>query len=479
MRRYLNGLSLLTFIAGVGCGSDSDSSTSSAGGAAGAAGSAGAAGVVGFGGSGGKSGTGATGGVGGALGGSGGSGAVSGSGGSGGAGVGGTGGASGGAGGTGAIAGSGGTGGASGGGGGTGGSGTLTATAIGAGSRHSCALLTNGAVKCWGGNINNQLGNGNAFVLELTPDSVSGLSAGVTAIAVGAEHGCATAAGGAAKCWGYNKEGQLGNGTTVTPLVPVPVSGLSSAAAGVGAGLEHSCAVTNAGAVKCWGANSRGQLGDSTTTDRHTPVNVAGLGSGVTSVAAGWSHTCALTKAGAAKCWGSNDRGELGSGTGFSKVPVDVVGLSSGVSDIALGDRHTCAVTVGGVVKCWGRNFEGQLGDGTKENRATPVKTAALSSGAVAVAAGSEHGCAVTSGGGVKCWGKNTHGQLGDGTQTDRLIPVSVSGLKSGVIAITAGAAHTCALTSTGSVMCWGSNWRGQLGDDSLKDRLTPVAVKL
>ena len=246
----------------------------------------------------------------------------------------------------------------------------------------------------------------------------------------------------------------------------------------IAAGYYHNCVMTSGGGVKCWGANGYGQLGDGTTTNRNTPVGVAGLSSGVTAITAGWYHTCALTTDGGVKCWGYNAYGQLGDGTTTNRyTPLDVDGLSSGVKAIAAGVGHTCALTAGGGVKCWGRNDYGQLGDNSTTNRYTPVNVVGLSSGVIAISTGHLHTCALILGGGVKCWGWNGHGQLGDGTSIDRPSPVDVVGLSSGITAIAAGLIHTCALTSGGGVKCWGANDSGQLGDSTTITHLTPVDV--
>ncbi len=188
--------------------------------------------------------------------------------------------------------------------------------------------------------------------------------------------------GGGAFCWGWNSYGQLGDGTTTNRSTPVPVTGLSSGVVSLAAGSGHTCAVTTGGAARCWGWNSYGQLGDGTTTNRSTPVPVTGLPSGVASLAAGSGHTCAVTTGGAAKCWGWNSYGQLGDGTTTNRsTPVPVTGLPPEVASLAAGSGHTCAVTTGGTAKCWGYNFNGQLGDRTTTNRSTPVPVTGLPSG--------------------------------------------------------------------------------------------------
>ena len=259
---------------------------------------------------------------------------------------------------------------------------------------------------------------------------------------------------------------------------PVDVAGLSSGVRAVTAGAAHTCALTEGGGIKCWGANDYGQLGDGTTTDRTTPVDVVGLGNGVDAIAAGNWHTCALTEGGAAKCWGYNGYGQLGDGTTTNRAtPVDVLGLASAVRAVAAGGGHTCALTEGSGVKCWGANYYGQVGDGTTTNRTAPADVVGLAGGVRAIASGLWHTCAQTEDGASKCWGYNGNGQLGDGTTTLRASPVDVSGLASGVRAVAAGGGHTCALVEGGGAKCWGWNGYGQLGDGTCAERHTPVDV--
>ena len=201
-----------------------------------------------------------------------------------------------------------------------------------------------------------------------------------TRLAAGAKHTVAVLEDSAANSWGANHVGQLGDGTTTRRLTPVNVSGLSSGVASVTAGFYHSCAVLTSTAAKCWGYNGNGQLGDGTTTNRHSPVAVSGLSSGVASITAGGYHTCAVLTSTAAVCWGQNNNGRLGDGTTTRRLtPVTVSGLSSGVASVAAGYWHTCAVLTSTAAVCWGYNNNGQLGDGTTSQRLTPVTVSGLS----------------------------------------------------------------------------------------------------
>ena len=312
--------------------------------------------------------------------------------------------------------------------------------------------------------------------------------------------------GFAVKCWGDNAQGQLGDGTTTSRSAPAKVKGLGSGVHTIVAGDKHTCAIIssskgstslsptadNSGAgdfaAQCWGANNRGQLGDGMKTEwrarRLIPADVVGLHNGIHAIAAGGRHTCALVSSGGVKCWGDNQFGQLGEGSTDRTTPCGCSGAEQRVyTQSHLAGRHTCVLTTAGGVQCWGANWAGQLGDGTQRERRIPVNVVGLSSGvqAIAVSGGADHQwhtCALTSAGGVKCWGDNDHGQLGDGTQTDRRVPVDVVGLSSDVQAIAAGGRHTCALTTRGVVKCWGANNRGQLGDGTRPDRRVPVDVK-
>src|SRR4249919_3497072 len=194
-------------------------------------------------------------------------------------------------------------------------------------------------------------------------------------------------------------------------------------------------------------------------------------------IATGSYHTCARAANGTVRCWGDNSSAELGVGTTAQRpAPVQVSGLGGGIQAVAAKGLYTCALTATGTVRCWGDNSHGQLGDGTTIQRRSPVTVSGLS-GVRAIAAANLHTCALTAAGAVLCWGDNSRGQLGDGTTTQRLTPVPVAGLGSGVRAISAGGDHSCAVTTAGAVFCWGDNIAGQLGDGTRAQRNTPVAV--
>lgn len=338
-------------------------------------------------------------------------------------------------------------------------------TQIATGSNHACAVVF-GGVKCWGRNDYGAVGDG-TWTHRATPTNVIGLTSGVVKVMTANDYSCAVTTSGAAKCWGRNDFGFLGDGTTTTQNTPVAVSGLSSGVVAMDGGEGTTCALLNTGGVKCWGWNLYGTIGDGTTTNRLTPVDVSGLTSGASQLTVGQRHACVLLASGAAKCWGLNDQGQLGDGTTTDRLtPVEVSGLPNAVS-LSGGGYHTCAVTTAGAVKCWGGNWIGQLGDGTTTNRATPVAVSGLESSVASVAGGGEYTCAVTTAGAAKCWGYNYYGNLGDGSQgNSRLTPIDVLGLSSGVAYISAGGSYlTCAVMTDSAAKCWGYNYGGSLGN--------------
>lgn len=349
-----------------------------------------------------------------------------------------------------------------------------------AGHEHSCAVTTSGGLQCWGNNEKGQLGDGTTTNSGM-PVDVTGLASGVVGVAAGWEHTCALTAGGGVKCWGYNIDGRLGDGTTDPSLVPVEVVGLGSGVVAITAGRFHTCALTMGGGVKCWGFNVDGEAGSDPNDVplALVPVGVAGLAGGVSAIAAADGHTCALTTGGGVKCWGYNGEGQLGDGTtGNAFVPVEVTGLSSGVTAIGGGGFHFCAVTSAGGVSCWGSGDKGELGNGAAKTAKAPVEVTGLDAKVTAITAGMGHTCALTEAGGVQCWGWNIVGQLGRKTKGEvHSTPGAVSGLTSGVLAVSAGGAHTCALFAAG-VKCWGLNEFGQLGTGEAKGySVTPVDV--
>ena len=376
-----------------------------------------------------------------------------------------------------------------------------------AGSAHACAVLATGAVKCWGSGSVGPLGlgdkeGGGAPRIELDALPAVDLGTGRTAVAVaaGAMHTCALLDTGAVKCWGEVGFGQLGLGDTkcrrdakeMGDALPAVDLGTGRTAVAVTAGLQHTCALLNGGAIKCWGFGAFGQLGLGAMKNRGDRPNEMGdalpavdLGTGRTAVAvsAGAFHTCAVLDTGAVKCWGhfsrlglgdKNDRGSRPNEMGDALPAVDL-GVRGRVVAVSAGAVHTCALLDGGAVKCWGEGDDGQLGLGDGKSRgsapnemgdALPAVDLGTGRGAVAVSAGRFHTCAVLDNGAVKCWGRGAEGQLGLGDKERRgvgpdemgdLLPAVDLGTGRTAVAVSAGSVHTCALLDTGAVKCWGA----------------------
>ena len=370
---------------------------------------------------------------------------------------------------------------------------SLAAQNIAGGRYHTCAIVDNGSVACWGDNSDGQLGDGTTTDRS-TPTITNSLGAGRTAVqvATGDYFTCVMLDNDEVKCWGRNNYGQLGDGTTTAKTSPPSSAitfptGLTPVA--LVAGDQQACAIMDDESLTCWGRNSDGELGDGTTTTGTSPTAVSlNAGENVIDVGSGDSHTCALLDDGSIKCWGSNYYGQLGDGTNFDRsLPTSTASLGAGRTavDIGVGEFGVCALLDNDDVKCWGRNDNGQLGDGTNTDKNSPPSSAiTFPTGRTPVAisdsgAGIFFACALLDDGNVSCWGYNKYGQLGDGTTTDRNTPVLTDSLGTGrtAVHVTTGFRHACALLDNGDITCWGHNSDGQLGDGTTTDRSSPTAV--
>ncbi len=358
----------------------------------------------------------------------------------------------------------------------------LALRSVSVGGFHACSVADDGNVYCWGLNSVGQLGD-QTFNGKTGPVRVVAGNLTFTAVTAGGAHTCALTPTGDAYCWGFNTSGQVGDGLTIGSRVsPVPVSGGFTFDL-VSPGAAHTCGVTVGGDAYCWGQNSSGQLGIGTAGPdvRATPRLVQG-NLIFTSISAGADHTCGIAEGGAAYCWGEGGAGRLGNGTTDSQAaPTAVVGNLL-FTQVSAGGTHSCGVTANGEDYCWGDGASGQLGNGATSNSSAPVMVpvpAGELPDFLVVSSGGSHTCAVL----VKaaqCWGLNDAGQLGDGTTTNRVAPIDVTGGLN-FRAVSAGfpafAASACGITSGDIVYCWGSGASGQLGNGATDDQSTPVRV--
>lgn len=305
----------------------------------------------------------------------------------------------------------------------------------------------------------------------------------LTSVVGGDRHSCGLTEASLIFCWGRNLDGQLGDSSNVDRLNPVRVRG-STSYASVIAGLNHTCALTTGGVAYCWGFNQAGRLGDGTTDSRTTPVAVSG---GITfaSLSAG-THTCGLTASGVAYCWGLNGSGQLGDNTTNSRFVPTLVQGGFTFASISAGDTHTCALTAAGAAYCWGLNSAGQIGDGTFGTGTNRIVPTAVTGGHtfLKLSAGNSHTCGIADDGLTYCWGSNgsvasgNAGRLGDGTTiAQRVVPTPVAAGGVQFTDVIAGGMQSCARTATGLVYCWGANDAGQLGDGTFTSRTAPVPL--
>lgn len=340
---------------------------------------------------------------------------------------------------------------------------------VSAGGEHTCArVAATGQIKCWGLNDRGQLGDGTT-TMRTVPPATFGIP-GFASVVAGGSHTCGIAAsGGGVWCWGNNTRAQVGTtGTSERVITPFRITSVdvNAGVSQIALGAEHTCALKDGG-VKCWGRSDAYQIGNNSTQTAFQPLQVTGLlaGSGVKALAAGGKHNCVITATNTVKCWGLNENGQIGNNsTAVAPTPVDVPGLAN-VQALALGGQHSCALITGGSVQCWGDNSAGSIGDNTTTNRLTPV-AAQVPVAVSAIAAGGRETCAISTAGALYCWGLNSSGQVGDGTTgTPRKVPVAVPGATANVAAVSVGRAHACLRTAAGLTKCWGENQNGQLGD--------------
>jgi len=359
----------------------------------------------------------------------------------------------------------------------------LEVVQISTGLGHTCALVAGGRAKCWGYNGSGQVGDGTTVNRHAPVDVMDGTGSapltGIASISAGGDATCALMASGEVLCWGYNGQGELGDGTTTNRALPAPVrnpgnTGNLSGVSEVDVGQFTSCVRTNAGGMLCWGWDYRGALGnDLAESGSALPVQVQGLTSGVTAISVG-SHTCAV-HGGAGKCWGRNDRWETGGTTltDHAYVPRTISGLEAGVTAISAGQGNTCAIQ-NGAAKCLGRGGSGQIGNGAWADANVPTQVQGLLSGVTDIAAGRATICAIH-GGNPVCWGDNY--AIGTDTMTNHSTPQSVGGLP-GVADIDIGSDVGCAMIGSGEMKCWGNNYYGALGTGDTDDYYVPEFVR-
>jgi len=362
------------------------------------------------------------------------------------------------------------------------------------GMAHTCAIArsanaSEGSVVCWGWNAHGQLGN-DSIQDSASPVAVENLP-GATSVAAGDYHSCAIA-GGRVYCWGSNGYRQLGSGISVASSpTPVQVYPLAEHAVRVVSGSEHSCAIYGNGILACWGAGEYGQLGDGASGSGHVreiPSRVRRQAQGgsqdltdAAQVAAGYYHTCSLSHAGVLECWGENSAGQLGQDVDtvpFATAPLPVPGFDGvTVDEIAASAFYTCA-RVGSRVSCWGSNFWGELAldSADVEFSSAPVQIP-LPNPARAIVAGNAFVCAVDTSSGLHCWGSNEFGERGTSAQPPSVLPNRLS-IDDASAVFAGSGSHACAIRPSGA-WCWGKNDRGQLGIGSTSDEMEPDATRV
>ena len=355
---------------------------------------------------------------------------------------------------------------------------------IAAGDKHTCAIAVDDTIWCWGDNTYSQLGS-SAFTNEFswTPVKTTALPGARIAkrIVAGANHTCVLATDGTVWCWGQNGNGNLGIGSFLNQGDPAKAD-LGGSALVISAGGSTTCAALSDDSLKCWGKGSTGQIGNGANLlSNGLPVNVSLVpdSSTVAHIEIGATHSCAISVAGAAWCWGEFTNGRLGTTASSNAVtPAATASLGGLAAEVAAGGAHTCALLTNGTITCFGNNNTGQLGQAiTTASSSTPIVVTLVAT-ATHVSVGKQFTCALLSTAAVHCFGDDAEGQLGFGTSGSfRETPAAVTGLTGTVVDVVAGTSHACAVMSTGQVRCWGLNDQGQLGIGSQSNVSTATAI--
>lgn len=353
---------------------------------------------------------------------------------------------------------------------------------------HTCAITTSGELQCWGRNNNGQVGN-NTLTNQLTPVTIdSGVS--YTVVRAGGVHNCAITTSGVLKCWGDNSKGQIGDGTLIDKLIPTEIDP-GQTYLDVDLGDLYTCAITTSNKLKCWGENTYFNLGNRSNVNERSPVaidtteNYVSLSAAGGTVNSAQSSACGVTTTGRLKCWGSNNGHMVLDSKGvYGDIGISEANSGLTFASVSVGGHSACGLTPNQDLYCWGANTSGQLGDRTVIPRDSAVlvdpgvKYAMIdiAGGTSMVAPWYPHTCGITTTGVLKCWGSNSEYQLGNGTTVQKIKPTVIdAGTTYSYVAT--GYSNTCAITTAGVLKCWGDNSKGQLGIGSTVDQSTPTVV--
>jgi alpha-tubulin suppressor-like RCC1 family protein len=348
--------------------------------------------------------------------------------------------------------------------------------AVDAAYDHTCATRTDGTLFCWGSNANGRVGIGNLASPQLSPVQV-GTNATWSGVTTGGTHSCATRTNGTLFCWGSNASGELGIGSLASPqLSPVQV-GTDTTWSTVAAGFSMTCATRTAGTLWCWGLNTSGQIGSGNIVSPQTSPVQAGTASNWSAASSGRDHACATRSNGTLWCWGNGISGQLAVGNWTLSSSAVQVGTHLEWAAVAPGHYHTCALRTDGTFWCWGRNATGQCGTGNVVSTQSVAVQVGTDNTWKSVSAGDTHTCGTRADGSLRCWGSNGAGTVGIGNfNTPQPSPIQV-GTNMTWSTVDAGYAHTCATRTDGTLWCWGRNNVGQLGIGNFDPQPAPVQV--